>query len=89
MEKPILPHWRLQQIVRFEVERLAPNLPIVPVVMHDDKQIAWDEECPGLGHAPWKCKYFIPPGNAARAIVHLLNEAIAQWQARYDLGVTS
>jgi len=86
--KPILPHWQLQQFVRFEVKRLAPDLPIVPVVIHDDEQIVWDEECPALGRVPWKCGYFIPPEHPTRAMVPMLNEAIARWQARYDLGLT-
>lgn len=90
MDKPKIrkPHWFLQQLVDQTVERLAPGLPIVPVVQGHEEQIVWDQECKGIGRGPWFCGYFIPPGHPARALKDQLNAAIAPLQARYDLGVT-
>jgi hypothetical protein len=90
MAKPKVrrPHWFLQQLVSAEVERLAPGLPIVPVVQAYEEQIVWDQECEGIGRAPWFCGYFIPLDHPARALKPVLDAAIVPLQTRYDLGVS-
>jgi hypothetical protein len=88
MQKPLRPHWLLQAQINEKVEALAPGLPIVPIVQNDDDQIVWDEECKGVGRSPWTVGYFIPLGHPARALVPILDAAIAPLQARFDLGVT-
>jgi hypothetical protein len=44
MPKPLRQRWFLQYLVEQEVARLAPDLPIAPVLQNDDEQIVWDEE---------------------------------------------
>jgi hypothetical protein len=88
MPKPLRPHWFLQDKVDQEVARVAPHLPITPVVQNDDEQIIWDEECDGLGRVSWTCGYFIPPDHPARALVPMLDAAVAPLQKLYDLGLT-
>src|SRR5579859_3155105 len=89
MSKPLKAHWFLQYVVQQEVVRLAPDLPIIPVVQWDDERIVWDDQCEGLGSVSWTCNYFIPQDHPARALVPTLNAAIAPLQARYDLGLVS
>jgi hypothetical protein len=88
MPKPLRQRWFLQYLVEQEVARLAPDLPIAPVLQNDDEQIVWDEECEGLGRASWTCCYLIPQDHPARALLPMLNAAIAPLQACYDLGLT-
>ena len=86
--KQLCPWWRLQVIAEAEVARLAPYSLIIPCVQHNDDEIVWDDECEGVGRVPWRCHYLVPPGNPERALVSILNRAMAPWQSRYDLGVT-
>jgi hypothetical protein len=88
MQKPLVPQWLLQAQVNEQVKALAPDLPIVPVVRIDSDQIVRDEECDDLCRGPWIVGYFIPPDHPARALVPMLNAAIAPLQALFDLGVT-
>jgi hypothetical protein len=89
MPKPICTHWFLQKIADMVVQDVAPGLPIIAVVKHDDDKIIWDDECKGLGRAPWYCGYFISPEHEyARALVPQLNAEIARYQKLYDLGLT-
>jgi hypothetical protein len=55
-------------------------------VVHETDEIEWDKERKGVGRASWRVGYFLPSGDStARRLVPDLNEAMAHWQARYDL----
>jgi hypothetical protein len=89
MPKSLSPHWLLQQIAETQVAHLAPARSIIPIVRFRQDQIVWDEECPGVGSAPWHVDYFVAPGDSsARTLIPALNAAIAPYQELYDLGLT-
>jgi hypothetical protein len=88
MPKPLQARWFLQALADAEVARIAPGSQIIPVIRHDDAQIAWDRDC-GVGRVPWRCGYILPPDNpSALAFVPMLKAAIAPLQEQFDLGVT-
>jgi hypothetical protein len=89
MSKPMQPRWFLQAIANEEVCRLAPDAPIAPIVREVHDEIVWDEECDGLGRAPWRVDYFVMPGDPARALIPMLTAAMAPWRAKFDLGIVS
>jgi hypothetical protein len=90
MPKLLSPWWRLQAKAQAEVARLAPDCWIIPCVEHDDDRVVWDDECEGLGRVSWRCRYILPPTDkTVRALVPILNDAMARWQACYDLCLTS
>ena len=63
---------------------------IVAMNHHDNEQIVWDQEREGVGRVPWRCGYILPPDDAStRALVPILDAAMARWQAHCDLGLTS
>jgi hypothetical protein len=83
------PHWSLQQIAETEVAHLAPARSIIPIVSFRQDQVVWDEDCPGVGTAPWHVKYFVAPGDSsAHELIPALDAAMAPYQAIYDLALT-
>jgi hypothetical protein len=87
--KPVKPLWFLQGLVDMEAARLASDCLITPRIQYCDEQIAWDQECEGVGRTPWSWGYFLSPDSpSAKALVPILNAATARWQDKYDLGLT-
>jgi hypothetical protein len=86
MARALQPHWFLQERAQRVVERLAPDMPISAAIIYKDEEIEWDKEC-NFGRVSWTCKFIIPLGHPARALLPKLNRAIALLRARYDLGV--
>src|SRR5262249_49401559 len=88
MPKPLQARWFLQRLADSEVERIAPDSQIIPIIQYDDAEIEWDTNC-GVGRVGWRCGYLLPPDNpSALALVPMLKATMAPLQHRYDLGVT-
>jgi len=89
MPKSPSPQWLLQQIAETQVAHLAPARSIIPIVRFRQDQIVWDEDCAGVGTAPWHVDYFVAPGDSsARELIPALDAAMAPYQAIYDLALT-
>ena len=91
MRKPLCTYRFLESLAREEINRLVPDCLIIPCIHHDDEQIVWDQESEGVGRVAWRCGYILPPGGGAstRVLMPILDAAMARWQARCDLGLTS
>jgi hypothetical protein len=88
MVKPLAEYWFLQAVADTAVAHLAPGRRITPIVHPEHGQIKWDDESESVGRAPWHVGYFFSPHDShARALLPLLNAAIGNWRARYDLRV--
>jgi hypothetical protein len=89
MQKPIRPRWILQALVDAERERIAPGQPIAVTVSPVDEKIERIEDCPGVGYAPWRCTYVVPPDEAhALSLVPVIDEAVGRWREMLFVGVT-
>ena len=89
MRKPIRPQWILQALADAERERIAPGVPITVVVSPIDEEVMRDDECAGVGYAPWRCTYVVASDqDYARAIVPFIDQAMARWRERLYVGVT-
>jgi hypothetical protein len=89
MPKPLCTYRFLKSLAREEINRLVPECLIIPCIHHDE-QIVWDQEREGVGRVPWRCGYILPPGDpSTRALLPILDAAMARWQARCDLGLSS
>jgi hypothetical protein len=90
MPKPLCTYQFLGSMAREEINRLAPDCLIIPCIHYDNEQIVWDQEGEGVGRVPWRCGYILPPDDVStRALVPILDAAMARWQAHCDLGLTS
>jgi hypothetical protein len=90
MPKPLCTYRFLESLAREEINRLVPDCLIIPCIHHDDEQIVWDQEREGVGRVPWRCGYILLPGDASTGpLMPILDAAMARWQARCDLRLTS
>jgi hypothetical protein len=88
MQKHPCAHWFLETIAQMVVERVAPGRSIIPVIKYDDDQIEWYGKA--FGRSPWWCDYILPTDDSVGPdLVPTLNAAMARWQERYDLALTS
>jgi hypothetical protein len=89
MQKTVRPQWILQALADAERERIAPGLPITVVVSPVGEKAERDKKRPSVGYAPWRCTYHVAPDKEyAQAIVPFIDQALARWRERFDVGVT-
>ncbi len=88
MTKQLRHHWQIRELVDSIIARLAPGELIIPRIRMTSN-VAWDEECEGLGRLAWNCDFLCPNLSPTSEIMCLIRAAIAPWQRRYDIGVTA